>query len=197
MNAITNKTNKTWKTGAFLILAAMVLVFAATALAQGTGGRSGHGQGKSQGICGGEFGSEHRMEMLQEKLELTDEQVAAIEKIRETGRENGAQLQKEMMRLRNELEGEMLKDEPSEKTVLNLVGEIGDLKTEAQTARMKNRLEVARQLTPEQRDKMLMMHGSFGHGHGHGSKGGRHGGSRCDHECDGSGPGCGSQGQRG
>ena len=39
---------------------------------------------------------------------------------RDTGRQESAELRKDMMRLRNELEGEMLKDEPSEKAVLDL-----------------------------------------------------------------------------
>ena len=190
MSAINTKT---WKTGAFLILAVAALVFAAGALAQGPGGRSGHGRGHGPGW--GEFGSEQRMEMLREKLELTDEQVAAIEAIREAGREKNIAIRKEMMRLRNELEGEMLKDEPSEKTVLNLVDKIGALKTEKQANRMKNKLEVRRQLTPEQRDKMLMLRGSFDRGRGR--SGGHHRGRPCDWECDGSGPGRGTRGQQG
>lgn len=184
MNA---STTKVWKTGAFLVLATMILVFAASALAQGHGGRFGQGRGQGRGFGCGEFGPEHRMEMLQEKLELTDEQAAAIEAIHSAGREKGVAIHKEMMRLRNELEGEMLKDEPSEKTALNLVDKIGDLKTEIQSNRLKNRLEVRRQLTPQQLDKMLMLHGSFDKGHGR--RGGRHGGGRCGQECDGSGPG--------
>ncbi len=186
---------KVWKTGAFLVLATMILVFAASALAQGHGSRSGQGRGHGRGFGSGEFGPEHRMEMLQEKLELTDEQAAAIEAIRTAGRENGVALHKEMMRLRNELEGEMLKDEPSEKTALNLVDKIGDLKTEIQSIRLKNRLEVRRQLTPQQLDKMLMLHGSSDRGHGR--RAGRHGGGRCDRECDGSGPGHRARGQQG
>jgi len=192
MNA---STTKVWKTGAFLVLATMILVFAASALAQGHGGRFGHGRGQGRGFGCGEFGPEHRMEMLQEKLELTDEQAAAIEAIHSAGREKGVAIHKEMMRLRNELEGEMLKDEPSEKTALNLVEKIGALKTELQTNRLKNRLEVRGQLTPQQRDKMLMMHGSSDQGHGR--RTGRHGGGRCDRECDGSGPGHRARGQQG
>jgi len=192
MNA---STTKKWKTGAFLILATMVLVFAAGALAQGPGGRYGQGKGHGRGLGGEQFGPEHRMEMLKEKLELTDGQAEAIETIRKAGREKGVALRKEMMRLRNELDGEMLKDEPSEKTALNLVDKIGALKTEIQSNRLKNRLEVRRQLTPQQLDKMLMLHGSFDQGHGR--RAGRHGGGRCGHECDGSGPGHRPRSQQG
>lgn len=192
MNA---STTKVWKTGALLILATMVLVFAASALAQGSGGRFGQGKGHGRSLGDGQFVPEHRMEKLKEKLELSDEQAAAIETIRQAGREKSVALRKEMMRLRNELKGEMLKDEPSEKTALSLVDKIGALKTELQANRMKNRLEVRRQLTPQQRDKMLMRHGSFERDHGR--KGSRHGGGQCDRECDGSGPGHRTRGQRG
>jgi Spy/CpxP family protein refolding chaperone len=181
-----------WKSGGLLALAVMVLIFAATALAQGGGGRFGHGKGKG---CGeGSLGFEHRLEALAEKLELTEEQVAAIEGIRESGREKGVELHKEMMRLRNELEGEMLKDEPSPEAAQALVEKIGTLRTEMQVQRLANKLEVRQQLTPEQRDKMLMMRGQFQGGRGrHGGRG-SHGARDCDGkgphgpgECDGTG----------
>jgi len=162
----------------------VVLVFAATALAQGPGGRFGHGTGKGHGA--GYFGPEHRLEVLAEKLELTAEQVAAIEGIRESGREKGIELHKEMMRLQNDLEGEMLKDEPNQKAALDLVDKIGALRTGIQAQRLKGRLDVRQQLTPEQRDKMLMMSEKFQGGHGR--RGGCGMGPHGDRECDGSGP---------
>jgi Spy/CpxP family protein refolding chaperone len=174
-----------WKTGVLLMLATLVMVFAAAALAQGPGGRYGHGMGKGSGA--GIFGPEHRLEVLAEKLELTEEQVAAIEGIRESGREKGIELHKEMMRLQNDLEGELLKDEPNEKSALNLVDKIGALRTEIQAQRMKGRLDMRQQLTPEQRDKMLMMSDRFQGGR-HGRGGGRGMGPHGDRECDGSGP---------
>lgn len=188
-----------WKSGGLLALAVMVLIFAGTALAQGGGGRFGHGKGKG---CGeGSSGFEHRLEALAEKLELTEEQVAAIEGIREAGREKGVEIRKEMMRLRNELEGEMLKDEPSPEAAKTLVEGIGALRTEIQVQRLANKLEVRQQLTPEQRDKMLMMRGGSHGGRGrHGGRGmGPHGAGGCDGEgphgpgeCDGTGR-CGHQ----
>ena len=174
------------KNQVFLFLAVLVLLFAAAALAQGPGDGPGRRNGHGGGF-GPAFGSEHRLEMLTEKLELTPEQTDAIGKIMEAGRQQGVDLYKEMMRLQNELEGEMLKDEPSQETVLGLVKKAGDLRTEIQSQRMKSRLEVREQLTPEQRDKMLMMKGQAGKGHGrrgsHGPKG--RSGCRCDRECDG------------
>jgi Spy/CpxP family protein refolding chaperone len=182
------RSSNGWKTGLLLMLATLVLVFAAAALAQGPGGRFGHGKGK--GICEGNFGSEHRLEVLTEKLELTEEQVAAIDGIQENGREKGVELHKEMMRLQNDLEGELLKDDPKKETALKLVDKIGALRTEIQAQRLQGRLEIRQQLTPEQRDKMLMMKESF-QGSRHGRRGGRGMGRHCDRECDGSGQGRG------
>lgn len=182
-------SNNRLKTGLFLTMATLILVFAAAALAAGPGGRFGHGMGKGQG-CGGS-GSEQRLEVLTEKLALTEDQVAAIGSIWENRQEKGAELRKEMMRLQNELEGEMLKDVPNEKTAVNLVEEIGALRTELKAQGLKSRLEVRQQLTPEQRDQMLMM--KEGSRRGHGRKGGRGMGSNCDRECDGSGQGRGHQ----
>lgn len=176
-----------WKTALLLTLSVLALTFAAAALAQGPQGRSGQGRGRQ-----GEPGL--RLEMMTEKLELTTDQVAAIEKIQETGREKGTELRKDMMRLRNELEGEMLKDEPSEKTALQLVEKIGGLRTEMQAGRMQVRLEVRRLLTPEQRDRMLVM--NQGSRRGADRRGGHGRGNRCDNECDGSGRGQG-EGRRG
>jgi Spy/CpxP family protein refolding chaperone len=197
-----NKRNG-WKSGGFLILAVMILIFAATALAQSGGSRFGRGMGKGYGE--GPFGFEHRLEALAEKLELTEEQVTAIEGIQEAGREKGVELRKEMMRLRHELEGEMLKDEPSLDAAQALVEKIGALRTEIQVQRLANRLEVRKQLTPEQRDKMLMMRGSFQGGRGkHGGRGvGPHGARHCDGkgphgpgDCDGTGRGGRQRGAR-
>lgn len=174
----------------FVIMAVLVLVFAATALAQGQGKGSGHRMGRGHG---GGFGQENRLEFLTEKLELSPDQSAAIGEIMESGRQQGLTLRKEMMRLQNELEGEMLKDEPSQDTALQLVKKIGDLRTEERSLKMKSRLEVREQLTPEQRDSMLMMKERPGQGRrgGQGRQGrfGGHAGSKCDRECDGEGPG--------
>ena len=176
------------KPGLFLAIAAMILIFAAAALAQGPQGSQGRfGKGQGQG-----FGPEERLEMLAEKLELTPDQVSAIEGIRDAGREKGLSLRKDMMRLRNELEGEMLKDTPSEKSVLGLVEKIGSVRTEMETNRTTDRLEIRQLLTPEQRDKMLVLRDGRGHrrGRGEGRGPGRGG------PCHGSGPGrCGQDTQ--
>jgi Spy/CpxP family protein refolding chaperone len=189
MNA---RTNNGMKTLVFLTLVAMMVLGAGTALAQGRGGGPGHG-GRG-GFGDGEFGPAHRLEMLADHLELTEEQVVAIEGIRTQGQEKNMELRKELMRLHNELQGEMLKDDPSEKAALDLSGKIGALRSEMQANRLTNRLEVRKQLTPEQRDKMLMLQerfqgreGRWGGGRGMGPHG----------DCDGPGQGKGQRGSRG
>ena len=158
------RTNNGMKTLVFLTLAAMMVLGVGTALAQRPG--AGYGQGHGRGFGDGEFDSGHRLEMLADRLELSDEQVAAIKDIQAQGREENMGLRKELMRLRNELQGEMLKDDPSEGVAQDLIGKIGALRTEIQANRLKNRLKVRKQLTPEQRDKMLLMRGKFQRGEG-------------------------------
>lgn len=178
------------------VLAVAALMIAGTALAQGPGRGAGSGRCDGPGVgrgMGAGFGSGHRLEVLAQRLELTEEQVAAIEGIREAGQEKNMKLKKELMQLENELKGEMLKDDPSEKTALDLVKKIGALKTEMESNRLENRLEMRKQLTPEQRDKMLVMRERFKggrEGRGHHGKG-RGAGCRGGNGCNGSGPGKG------
>lgn len=171
-----------------LVLAVAALLLVGTALAQGP--RRGAGAG---------FGDGQRLEVLAERLELTEAQVATIEGIRTAGREKNLELRKQLMQLNHDLKGEMMKDDPSEKAALGLVNKIGAVKTEMEANRLQGRLEVRKQLTPEQRDKMLVLRERF-HG-GKGGKGGKcgrshHGGgqgARCQArgDCDGSGQGQG------
>ncbi len=186
------------RTLVILSLAVITLFSAGTVLAQGPGGNGGRGgPGRGHGFGDGTRGPEHRLEFLAERLELTEEQVVAIKGIREAGQEKNQGLRKEMIRLNHDLEGELLKDEPSEKTALDLVKKIGALETEIESGRLQNRLEVRKQLTPEQRDKMLMMKDSFdgkrgrnGGGHMFGPRG-HHGRGDCGGPCNGRGSGGG------
>jgi Spy/CpxP family protein refolding chaperone len=150
-----------------IMLAALAIVAftAGLALAQGPGlGRSGKGQGKH---C---FeGPGQRWERMAEHLELTEEQQATIEELREKNREANQDLRKQMARVRNELEGELLKDDVDAGKALELQRKLGELRTEMQSNRLETRLAVREQLTPAQRDKMLAMKA------GAGKRGGRHG----------------------
>ena len=129
------------------------------------------------------------MARLTARLDLSDEQVKAVSELQEQSRQKNQALRKDMLRLRNELKGELLKDTPDAKAAKGLVAKIGDLRTQMQQNRMETRLAVRQQLTPEQRDKMLLMGegrgGRGGHeGRGGGRGHGRHGGQRgCGGDC--------------
>ncbi len=176
------------------LVALLVVSMATGALAQGPG--QGQGRGGRGGFGDGNFGPEMRMERMAQRLDLSADQMTTIKEIRTKGRSANLELRKEMMRLRNEKRGEMLKDDPSTKTVLGLTTKIGDLRTELQTNRVSNRLEVRKVLTPEQRDKMLLSgEGREGRGDRDGfRKGGKQGTRRGD--CDNGGKGQWDKGQR-
>ncbi|HOX26043.1 MAG TPA: Spy/CpxP family protein refolding chaperone [Candidatus Krumholzibacteria bacterium] len=98
---------------------------------------------------------EDRLGPLAEALDLTDEQKAAIEELHEKARAERAELRKQIARTRHELQGEWLEDEPDEGRVLELTEDLGELRTRLQVLRVKTRLAVHAQLTPEQRDQWL------------------------------------------
>lgn len=175
MNKTTRRISGTHKTMQVAALATLLIVgLASAAVAQGPGsGRGGRGDG--------EFGPQMRVERMASQLDLSDEQVAAISEIHAKGRADNLELRKQMMRLRNEKQGEMLKDEPSAGKVAELTQKIGDLRTKMSLNRSASRLAVRKLLTPEQRDKMLLMGGRGAGGGREGHRGGH--GSR-----DGSGP---------
>lgn len=154
-------------------VALVILSMATIAVAQRSGAnRPGRGAPGA-----GDFGPEMRLERLTKHLDLTADQATAIGEIHAQSRAKSQDLRKELMRLRHEKSGELLKDDPADKTVLDLTKKIGDLRTQVQTNRTRARLEVRKVLTPEQRDKMLLR----GEGRRHGrdlSDGGRHGGER-------------------
>jgi len=165
-----------------LAVALIVVVAATAALAQ----VPGQGRGRSRDCeatarCGQEAGS--RLAKMAERLELTEDQKATIEALQEDSQDQNAKLRKELAVLKNELEGELLKDDPGEDTVVGLVRKIGDAKTEMQANRMKTRLAMREQLTPEQRDRMLTFrNGHRGQGRRGGHGGGQHRGS-CGQQC--------------
>ena len=151
------KTTNTTTKKLFLVLLAVGLLAAASAWAQGP-------RNSGRGICDNPPAdrAEMRLERMTDRLDLTEEQAAAIAEIEDSYRAKDVDLHKELMRLRNERRGEMLKDNPSENTVIALTEQMGGLKTQLQVNHMKMRLEIRNQLTSEQRDKMLLMRGPRG-----------------------------------
>lgn len=166
----------------FLMSLTLVALLSGMALAQpGPRGRQHHDN------CGRGAGPEMRLERLAERVELTEQQQQAIDTIRDDARKAGRELRKQLAVLRNQREGEMLTDEPSEKVLVSLTEQIGSIETQLQVNRMKTRLAVRSQLTEEQRDQMAMMN------HRRGGRGGRF---LCDGEGRG-GPADDGPGRRG
>lgn len=96
-----------------------------------------------------------RMQALAQRLDLSEEQQTAIAELQTAARKQRLELRKQIVRLRHELQGEMLKDKPDERAVVQLTERIGKLKTDLRVVRVKTRLAVRAQLTAEQRDQMI------------------------------------------
>ena len=154
-----------------VILATLALVLGlaggAATLAQGPEQPTGDGDVE---FTGGAFGP--RFEALAHRLDLTPQQEEAIVALQQDNQQNAIEVRKQLLRLHNELEGEMLADEPQEATVVELTDKIGQLRTELQVERARTQLAVRELLTPEQRDKMMMLKAT----HRGAGKHGRHGG---------------------
>ncbi len=162
-----------------IILSLILLMAAATFAVAQPGSRGG-------GHCGPGGPDSHGR--FCDMLDLTEDQQTTIDAIREQSREAGLETHKQIMRLRNEVDGLMLQDDPDSGDIEKLVRSIGALKTDQHVRRMQTRLAVRAELTDQQRDKMIAMqgkrHGRAGRGHapamhdgfGHGK--GRRGGPR-------------------
>ena len=137
------------------LIAALTLT-AGLAAAQPRGGRGPGCDGDGPGRDGA-FGP--RMAAL---LDLSEEQAAAIDALREAHRAATTDQRKTLMRLRNELHGLMLADDVDAQKVLGLTRKVGDLRTELRVARAEMRLKVRELLTDEQRDRMMLHKGRRG-----------------------------------
>jgi Spy/CpxP family protein refolding chaperone len=98
-----------------------------------------------------------RWQRLMERLDLTETQQQAVRAIHERTQEANQTLRKELVRLENKLEGALLADAPDEAAVLKLVEEIGEVRVKMQLNRVKAQLAVRKELTPEQRDQLILL----------------------------------------
>jgi Spy/CpxP family protein refolding chaperone len=110
-----------------------------------------------------------RLAHLARRLDLNDTQRDAVAKIETAARARDLPLRRELQRLRHELQGEMMKDAPTGSAVTALARQIGDVRTKLQTGHLLDRLAVRQVLTPEQRDRLLLM-GERGDGPGFGPR---------------------------
>jgi Spy/CpxP family protein refolding chaperone len=106
-----------------------------------------------------------RQERMAEFLDLSERQIDQIKELREEDRSQRVSLRKEMLRIRNEIQGEMLEDSPDINRLKKLAARKGEVRTQMEVARLEHRLAMRDILTEEQRDKMFMRRG-------HGRRGG-------------------------
>jgi Spy/CpxP family protein refolding chaperone len=134
-----------------------------------------------KGECGG------IAEKLGACLGLTEEQTAQIEKICPAEQPKLVALRKEMKRVRHDLRGEMMKDEPDLSKAKKYAERIGEIRASIQIAHLECQIAIRKILTPEQRDRLLLMGPRcFGDREDCGPRG--HGMAGCA-----SGPRCGSE----
>lgn len=153
------------------IAATTVVVMAAAGFAWA---QPGEGDGSGRGGRGmrGNWNPEQRVERLIERLELSDEQATKVRAIHEKGQTERAAVRKDLARLRNQIEGEMLKDQVNRQRVVELTKQVGDKRTQMAVMGVEHMLEIRDVLTPEQREKFWAMRGQGGFGKG-GMRGGR------------------------
>jgi Spy/CpxP family protein refolding chaperone len=164
-----------------IVAVALVATMVTSALAQS--GRAPRAQrGEREMMEPGE----RQLERMTERLDLTEAQQTTIQKLQTESRRQALELRKEMARLRNEIQGEMLKDKPAERTVVQLHEKLGELQTKLKVHRVKTRLAIREQLTPEQRDQMLLQ----GDGRGGSPRRGGQGGQGREGFCCLHGPAC-------
>ncbi len=126
------------------------------------------------------------IERMAERLGLSEQQQAAIVKLREDGRRERQTLRKEMARVRHDLRGELLKDQPSRKQIEKLSADIGALQAKLRANRILQQMAVRDALTPAQRE--LLPAPGIGlergeRGWGAGARGERRA-ARCWRDCD-------------
>jgi Spy/CpxP family protein refolding chaperone len=114
------------------------------------------GQGEAN-VANGPVAERPMHRMMGNRMGLTEDQQKAIAKIREDAEATRLPQIKEMMRLRTEMQSELLKDQPDQAAVHNLAQQMGDLRTQMQIKILDQRMAIRNLLTPEQRDRMLMM----------------------------------------
>jgi Spy/CpxP family protein refolding chaperone len=159
-----SKENITMKKSVMtLITVFAVTVFAASAFASGPGWGRGHGGGP---CYGGDV-------TALPELNLTADQTAKINALRETHLKDVKPLQDKMFSKRGELRLLWLQQNPDQDKILAAQKEIRTIRDQMQDKMTVHRLNVLKVLTPEQQEKLKAL--GPGRGFGRGMKGGFHG----------------------
>lgn len=110
-----------------------------------------------------------RWERMADRLNLTEAQKQSIGAIREEHRTQQMEGRKQIVQLEAQLRTLMLADAPDEAAALKLVDQLGALRARQEAGRVKMRLAIREQLTPEQRTQFILMEDRLGKG----TRGGR------------------------
>ncbi len=150
-----------------LITMVSILLVSTTLFAMPGKGHCGGPMGGGPMNCGPGGDMEQCITIMQEKMDLSEDQVAKITEIKSGMKMDCGKAKKEMAILKNKLEGVMLQDNPDVNKAEKLIREIGKLKTEKHVNKMKMRMAVRSILTEDQRMKMCgPMMGCDKKGHG-------------------------------
>jgi Spy/CpxP family protein refolding chaperone len=160
-----------------LVTVIAVTAFAASALAFGPGWGRGHGGGP---CYGGDI-------TALSELNLTAEQTAKTNALREAHLKDIKPLQDKMFSKRGELKLLWLQTNPDKDKIITVQKEIRTLRDQMQDKMTSYRLDVLKVLTPEQQEKLKSLKMRRGFGPGMGGGRGWHGGP-------GMGPGGGAPG---
>lgn len=167
----------------FLALFAVVAL-TASAFAVGPGGGRGHGRGQCGG--GGCYGGDVT---AVPGLNLTTEQTAKVNALREAHLKDVKPIQDKMFSKRGDLKLLWLQKSPDQEKIRQTQKEIRALRDQMEDKKDTHRLEVLKVLTPEQQEKLNAYRP--GRGFGPGMKGGGPQGGPGHH---GGGPGMGMKG---
>ena len=138
-----------------ILTLALVAMLAGSALAQ-----SGRGPRAPQADQEYLEPGQARLARMAARLNLTEQQQQVIGELQQKTRLANLEVRKQIERTRHELQGEMLKDKPAERTVVQLTEKLGELQATLKVNRAKLQLAIREQLTPEQRDQMILQQGS-------------------------------------
>ena len=149
-----------------IIVAIMMLgIFASAGLAMGQGGAKGPGMGMGYSPYSG--GARSGGPGLWGFLNLTPEQVEKLNALRGSFFKEKIPLRNELMAKRFELRALWVQTNPDEEKILAKQKEINVLRAQLQEKATKNRLEMLKILTPEQRAQWQAYKSSYSHGRGY------------------------------
>lgn len=108
----------------------------------------------------GKMCGEKECEMvLHEEIGLTAEQKAKIEEIKINTRKTIIPIRSQIELREIDMRKEMKSEKPNKDRVLKIAQEIHELEWQIKRAHLEEEIAIASILTPEQREKMRMMHG--------------------------------------